>query len=299
MRLGRAGSDGWRSFATLTPIVPISVIGGTATRSATLYVPAKYSSTPSNVPLVLAFHGYGSNGPQQEKLSRLDLLADAHGCLVAYPDGLPVDPNEPNSGHFHWDANPGSADVKFIGDLIKTLIDIYHYKVDTTRIYATGLSNGGGMANRVGCDLASVFAAIAPVEGGYAEPGWAVCKPARSIPVITFHGTPDATVPYNGGLGTGAAAGIGFPSIPDWAAAWALRDACNATPTVALYDNDPDVTVTTYSQCGGNASVVLYSIGDNGHAWPGSFMLGASHAINANTEMWKFFTQYAAPLPPP
>jgi len=57
------------------------------------------------------------------------------------------------------------------------------------------------------------------------------------------------------------------------------------------------VNKTAYSQCHGNASVILYSIDNNGHAWPGSSMPHASQAINATTEIWNFFTQYT--LPPP
>jgi polyhydroxybutyrate depolymerase len=37
------------------------------------------------------------------------------------------------------------------------------HNVDQKRIFATGLSNGGIMTHRVGCELSGVFAAIAPV----------------------------------------------------------------------------------------------------------------------------------------
>ena len=273
--------------------VTIKVPEGTIDRSADLYIPANYSNTSVNVPLVLSFHGFGGSGSGHGTLTGLDTLADTHGLLVAYPDGQPIDPNNLKKG-LHWDVDAGSPDVKFIRDLITKIKDL-HYRVDSSRIYATGISNGGGMTHRVGCDLADIVAAIAPVEGGYNEPGWKDCKPARPMPVLTFHGLPDPVVPYNGGAGKGPAIGKKFPNIPDWVAAWAQRDSCNTAPTVTQFNSH--VNKTAYSQCHGNASVILYSIDNNGHAWPGSSMPHASQAINATTEIWNFFTQYT--LPPP
>lgn len=42
--------------------------------------------------------------------------------------------------------------------------------VDARRVYATGLSNGGVMAHRPGCELSDRIAAIAPVAGRTAPP---------------------------------------------------------------------------------------------------------------------------------
>ena len=273
--------------------VTITVPEGTITRSASLYLPAKYSNNSTKVPLILSFHGFGGSGSGHGALTGLDTLADTQGLLVAYPNGLPIDPNNLKKG-LKWDAAPGSADVKFIRDLVSN-IEKLHYRVDSSRIYATGMSNGGGMTHRVGCELADIVAAIAPVEGGYGEPGWTVCNPARPVPVISFHGTPDPVVPYYGGKGKGPAAGNMFPPIPEWAAAWAKRDSCNKAPTMTQFNSH--ISKTVYSQCHGNASVILYSIDDNGHAWPGSSMPNASQAIDATTEIWNFFLNYTLPSP--
>jgi len=273
--------------------VTIKVQEGTTTRSADLYIPAKYSNTSGNVPLILSFHGYGGSGAGHGTLTGLDALADTYGLLTAYPDGLPIDPNNLNKG-LHWTVDSGSPDVQFIRDLI-TKMESLNYRVDPSRIYATGISNGGGMTHRVGCDLADIIAAIAPVEGGYPEPGWKDCNPTRPMPVLSFHGLPDPVVPYNGGPGTAIAAGHIFANIPEWAAAWAQRDSCNMTPTDSQYNSHVDKKV--YSQCKGKATIILYSIDDNGHAWPGSSMPHASRAIKATTEIWNFFTQYTLPSP--
>ena len=162
-----------------------------------------------------------------------------------------------------------------------------------TRIFVTGMSNGGGMANRLGCDLADLFAAITPVEGGYPEPGWKDCSPVRSMPIMAFHGITDPVVPYKGGLGTGPARGVIFPPIPDWAAAWAKRDSCNATPMVTTPTGTRlkaiAVTRQEWAQCEDGASVILFSINPHGHVWP------KGEPVDATTEVWKFFQAHPMP----
>lgn len=267
--------------------VTIDVPEGTTTRSADLYVSAKYSSTSTSAPLILSFHGYGSSGAGNGALTGLDTVADTYGVLVAYPDGLPIDPNDLSKG-LHWDVDSGSVDVTFVRDLITKIKSLY--RVDSSRVYATGISNGGGMTHRVGCDLADIVAAIAPVEGGYKVPGWDDCKPARPMPVMTFHGLPDPVVPYNGGEGTGVAAGHVFANVPEWTAGWAQRDSCNMTPNTTQVNSH--VTKTEYSQCSAKVTVTLFTIDDNGHAWPGSSMPNASQAIDATKEIWTFFARH-------
>jgi polyhydroxybutyrate depolymerase len=259
--------------------------GGPSDRHAVLYIPAGFlnAKTPPPIifPLVLAFHAYGEAVSNFETLTGLDGLANTEDFIVAYPEGLP----DPKTNKPQWDTEPGSTDVKFIRDLVAA-IEGGGYNVDPTRIYATGFSNGGGMVNRVGCDLADIVAAIAPVEGGYAEPGWAICNPARPIPVMAFHGLSDVVVPYNGGVGTAVTNNIDFPDIPDWAAAWAFRDLCDANPV--LSSPYSSVTETKYT-CSGNISVILFSIDETGHRWP------EPSVINATSVMWGFFQLYKLP----
>ena len=66
-------------------------------------------------------------------------------------------------------------------------------------VFATGMSNGGFMTNRLACDHADVFAAIAPVSGTLGV--GVACNPSRPVSVLDAHGTGDAMVPFNGGDG--------------------------------------------------------------------------------------------------
>jgi poly(3-hydroxybutyrate) depolymerase len=57
-----------------------------------------------------------------------------------------------------------------------------------------------------------------------------------------------------------------------------------------------DVTRLEYTNCADDADVVLYTIREGGHAWPGGtpmpeWMVGStSHSIDATREMWAFFS---------
>src|SRR5437762_44127 len=86
----------------------------------------------------------------------MDAVADTAGFIVAYPDAI----------NNKWDiifSHSPIDDVGFINALVDTLMARYH--IDTTRVYATGMSMGGFMTYRVGCELAERFAAIASVAG--------------------------------------------------------------------------------------------------------------------------------------
>jgi polyhydroxybutyrate depolymerase len=158
------------------------------------------------------------------------------------------------------------------------------YPVDPKRIYATGFSNGGGMVNRLGCDLADRFAAIAPVSGAFllSED----CRPSRPIPVMAFHGTGDRIVPYDG-------SGKVLPPIPAWAAGWALRNGCRQ-PSTAFLD-DGVVRGEHWSDCEQGADVFLYTIAAGGHTWPGRISLPGQSSIDASATMWGFFQTHPMP----
>lgn len=254
------------------------------TRHFILHVPPTYRPGDA-VPLIINFHGYGSNSKEEEGLTGMSAKADNENFIVVYPDGL-------NSA---WNDGPGTdgeRDQKFVRDLITHLES--QYSIDPKRIYATGISNGGGMTNRLGCDMADVIAAIAPDSGAYNF--WQDCNPARPIPVLAFHGLDDHLVPYNGGTPASME-----PPIEEWASAWATRDGCNATPIITTPVDT--VTVHTWSGCQSNAEVILYTLANHGHSchghsWPGSPTMPkaiTSQAVKATDVMWDFFQAHPMP----
>jgi len=261
-----------------------SVLVGRLVRTYTLHVPP-HGRAGWRYPLLLAFHGSGGNGRGMAADTELSTLADEHAFIVVYPDGT--------KGGF-WNVGPYSDttadDVAFISQLIDVLSQ--RLCIDHRRIFATGISEGGGMAHRLACDLALRIAAIGPVAGGYID---TACHPQRPVSVIAFHGTADPLVPYHGGrlrcrTVKGCAPGR-LPDIPTWARGWAFLDGCRQGPTVFMHAQD--VTAVRYTRCHGHAEVQLYTIRDGDHAWPGPGT--GTPTIDASELMWSFFVDH--PLP--
>jgi polyhydroxybutyrate depolymerase len=184
-----------------------------------------------------------------------------------------------------------AKDVRFISDLIDTLKAAYN--IDGARVYADGLSNGGGMAFVLSCTLSDRIAAVGMVASAQLLPfDW--CTDQRAVPMIAFHGTADRTVPYHGGKSW--VAPVAFPDMPTWAADWARRNQCRPNPVESLVA--ADVTRLEYSDCADDAAVVLYTIREGGHSWPGGgplpeWLVGpTSRSIDATSQMWAFFREH-------
>lgn len=257
-------------------------------RAYLLHVPPSYDpSVPA--PLVISLHGFASRPVGQKDMSRWNDLADRFGFLVVYPagTGLPL----------RWRAGgdrsaaASAPDVRFISDLIDKLQA--EYTIDPRRIYANGLSNGGGMTFVLSCTLADRIAAVGMVAGLYVY-AWDQCTPARPLPTVVFHGTADPIVPYSGG--SGGPSRMNFPVIPDWVTTLAQRNGCTAATSQRVVD---DVGAVQYTGCA--ADVVFYTIDGGGHTWPGGQPLPelitgrTTDSIDASRTMWDFFVQH--PLP--
>ena len=100
------------------------------------------------------------------------------------------------------------------------------FSVDSSRIYAVGLSEGGFMSMRLGCALGDRIAAIAAV--GAAMPKTMICLPTRPVPMLMINGTSDPVVPYGGG--TEHNLSLATLSVEDSAKAWAKIDRCEEKP---------------------------------------------------------------------
>ncbi len=256
-------------------------------RAYLLYVPESYSpDTP--VPLVIVIHGFAQWPAHQAYVSRWNELADEQGFLVVYPSGT--------SFPRHWRAAgdvPGSGslsiDAQFISDLVDDLQQ--DYSIDPARIYANGLSNGGGTSFLLACELSDRIAAIGSVAGAYLYP-LDECTQDRPVPLIIFHGTADPIVPYLGG--PSASFDIPFPNIPAWVKAYAAHNHCASEPQI-LPSSGNDVSGMHYTGCEQGSDVLFYTIAGGGHAWPGGNPIPpviagrTSQSISATRLLWDFF----------
>jgi polyhydroxybutyrate depolymerase len=219
-----------------------------------LHVPATYHPQEPAA-LVLVFHGAGIGAERFVGYSRFSNVADREGFLIVYPEGIDE----------VWNPSPGSRDVQFISDLIDHLQ--MRCRVDPNRIYASGHSNGGGMADRLACDLSDRIAAIGTISGAYQSTR--NCSPSRPVPVFAIHGTADTIIPYEG--------------IPAWASAWAERNGCDPEPVEIPHN--VLIREEKWSNCRDGADVVLYTIVDLGHDW-------THDLINFGQTIWDFFEQH-------
>lgn len=265
------------------------------TRSYIVHVPPKYDPKLPT-PLVLAFHGGGSNAKIMVRFCGLNDKADQENFIVVYPDGTG------NLQMLTW--NGGNCcgyamrnkvdDVGFTRLLLDDLASVTN--VDAKRVFATGISNGGIMCYRLASELSDRIAAIASVAGTM---GTAACNPKRPVPIMHFHGSDDNFLPFKGGKGNGVS-GTDFYSVDYSVQAWVKADGCPAEPKVEDLPKKADDGTTVQRKIYGpgteGAEVILFVINGGGHTWPGRDtirILGKStHNISANDLMWEFFKRH-------
>jgi polyhydroxybutyrate depolymerase len=245
------GAPGAATCAGKPGSSPLAVASGGRMRSAVVHLPpAVRRGRP--VPLVLALHGAGGNGPWMEYSTGLSGLADREGFAVAYPTATGTPPRWNVAGPPGKDPD----DVGFVRDLLAALQG--HACVDSARVFATGVSNGGGMAARLGCELSDRLRAIAPVAGGYSA--LPPCVPVRPVSVLEIHGTGDHVVPY---WGRGPAR---QGDVLRFVRGWAQRDRCPPHPARTMAA--PGIGRLAWAPCYAGSVVEHLRVMGGRHVWP-------------------------------
>ena len=269
-----------------------SIIWKGKVRFYNIHIPDSYNGTIP-VPLVIVLHGGGGNAKSIEEKTGFSDLSDDYGFIVVYPEG---------TGRFKhrfltWNAGYccGYAlendidDIGFIRELIKTLEK--RFNIDYDRIYVTGHSNGALLAYRIGAELSDIVAAIAPVAGsigGYATNDsqlWVIPKPEHPVSVIAIHGLLDSHVPYNGGHGSNASGSRIDLSVNESINFWVEHNNCNSTPEI---EKNGNITIMRYTGGRNNTDVILYTIENGEHWWPGSDK-DPYKEFSASPVIWDFF----------
>ncbi len=271
-------------------------------RSYHLHIPSSLRNSTA-APLVVALHGGGGNGQKMEKLSRLSLLADRAGFVVAYPDAVDGHWNDGRGLSDYRSQRENIDDVGFIAGMIDAIAG--DYGIDAERVYVTGASNGAMMSLRLGCEVGHKITALAPVIGSMPENLVSRCSPAGPIPLMMINGTDDPLVPWEGGYVHLFRKKLGkIVSIPQTIDFWVAHNGCAPDPQITgVPDTDPadgtSVQKRVYRQCTDGADVVLYEIKGGGHTWPGGyqylpeFLIGKTNRdLDATEAIWIFFKGY-------
>lgn len=278
-----------------------------------VHLPHTYSQA-SPAPVVIVFHGLGMNGTSVRGLSAMDLTAERYGFITIYPDAIG---RRWNDGVQH---ETGVDDVAFVASMLDAVAA--KFKIDSRRVYACGISNGGFFVQRLACELPNRIAAIGVVAATASDAICAHCSVSRGMPVVFFLGTDDPLFPREGEtkeLGKlGDALGLsdlgiknlsssmtkfaGIMSATEAPEFWARNNRASANPRQeVLPDRDPrDGCKVRRETYGGGSEVVVYTIEGGGHSWPGGMGFVAqdiigrtTNDINASEIMWQFFQSHS------
>lgn len=286
------------STAPATPLSTgdhtLSLSQGSVKRTYIVHVPTTYTNAPT--PLVFNFHGSDSTGSGQENNSHMNITSDANNFIVVYPDG--INKNWADGRTYTANQTNHADDVAFVKSMISELSK--QLNIDTHRIYATGMSNGGMMAYRLACEMTQTFVAIAPVSSAFTVELKSVCKPSGAIPVLIMHGTTDPLLPYNGG-NIGTADRGQMVATTEAVSYWVNNNGASSTPVVTNFANTvADGTSIVRNVYGsGTNQVQFFKIIGGGHTWanglqylPARVIGLVSRDMDASNVIWDFFKMH-------
>ncbi len=288
------------------------------TRSYKLYVPSGYVVGEA-APLVVMLHGCTQNPDDFAAGTHMNVLAEEHTFLVAYPAQAQ---NANMSKCWNWfettDQQRGRGEPSLIAGITRQIVD--EYDIDAERVYVAGMSAGGAMAAIMGETYPDLYAAIgvhsglapgaaqdlssafAAMRGG--RPGGpsvarrdtvavsATGESTQTVPTIVFHGDCDTTVhPRNGDQ-----------LLEHFAANTAAGDrkaTGGSTPQARVRQGQVPggyaYTCSAYHDADGHAVMERWTVHGLKHAWSGGSLPGSytdPKGPDASEEMVRFFKQH-------
>ncbi|HET8933518.1 MAG TPA: prolyl oligopeptidase family serine peptidase [Polyangiales bacterium] len=266
-------------------------------RQFKVHVPPMYDPAKP-MPVVFCIHGLGQDGLLfcREGAS-MPTKSDAAGFILVMPNGVG---NSWNAGTCCGDAIAQKLDeIAFFRAMFAELSK--HLNIDLTRVFATGLSNGGYMSYRLACEAADLFTAVAPGAGAIGmndigggtdtEGDLAECKPAKPVSVLHMHGTEDPLIAYK-------VQKLSLDRI-------AMLNGCRSTTQPAKQPASAgDTTCISYDGCPEGVDVTGCSVQGGGHVWFGSQNCGTgvdlgcdivganSDSLKATDSAWEFLNNH-------
>ncbi len=267
---GQVGCDGsggsldlsWRTIQS-----------GGVERTYMLQVPPQHDGLKP-LPLALNFHGMGSNANDADKDIGLAAHAKRNGYVLIVPQGIGNVPSW-NSGGVFLEISKAD-DVRFVRDMLDETGT--EFCIDPTRIFSMGESNGGGMSDRLGCEMPDRIVAITPVSGAYTRRP-KKCSTKRLVSVLEFHGDADTMTPY---IPTGPFSA--FLGIPTWLNDWAKRSKCSTKVKTKKVAHN--LTKKVFRKCPKGVAVVHYRVHGGVHSWFDKPIAGTE--VRTTDRIWNF-----------
>lgn len=264
------------------------------------HLPPGYDGSAA-LPVVFVLHGGGGSASNTINFTEMNLVADTANFIAVFPQGGA----QQNNGYSWADGRGTVADQMGIDDVgfIRRLSDSLQVElnIDTNRIYATGISNGGFMSQRLACELDDRLAAVASVTATLDTAVFNRCNPETPIGVMLLNGTADPLVPYDGGdMPASPGTIVHTDSLIHF---WARQNDCSTAgdsinfPNIVTRDAST-VTGFPFAACACDVRVLLYRIYGGGHTWPGverplyELIAGETNEdIHGSVEIWRFFRE--------
>lgn len=265
------------------------------------YVPAKPETHPA---LVIVLHGSMGSGQQARAEAfgyDFDVLADREGFIAVYPQGYEGQWNDAKTMGPFAAKRENVDDVGFLRSLVARLVADHH--VDPTRVYVTGISNGGSMVLRLALQAPDLARAYAVVSASLPTPeNLAVAPLGQAVSIAFMNGTADPINPWTGGdvvlwpvLGNRGPVRSVADSVDYFRKLAGLGDAPQETPFPDRDASDGSTArQSTWSEPG-KRRVALIAVVDGGHTAPhparyGMRLLGRSNRdVHAAYAIWDFF----------
>lgn len=169
-------------------------------------------------PVLLVLHPYAFPAEQLLRVYRLrERAVSERDWILVVPEG-----ERDRKGHPFWNASAaccgadpgGPDDVEFLRAVLDDVAR--RRRIDSTRVFVFGVSNGGFLAYRFACEASHRVRAIVSIAGAGPGPRDPACAPERPISLLHVHGVRDETIRFAGGTARGAE----YPGAHDSIAPW-------------------------------------------------------------------------------
>jgi polyhydroxybutyrate depolymerase len=263
---------------------------------------------PNNAPIVMLFHGNGSNYDDMLGLSGVKApyknwlnIAEEQNLIVVVPNGTLG-----SSGMRGWNdcrtdasTNPDIDDISFVNQLLDFIIN--QYKANPAKVFVSGTSNGGHFAIRLAQEIPNRITAFAAIVASNAVNSQCP-NSSTKVSALFMNGTDDPILPYEGGQMASNRGEV--ISTENSVMYWVQRNQASTSPEISNLPNinsndNSTVSKYLYKNGGNNTEVVLYKIEEGGHTEPSItqrysplFLLAVGNQngdIEMATEVWNFF----------
>uniref|UniRef100_UPI0035CACEDB alpha/beta hydrolase family esterase n=1 Tax=uncultured Sphingomonas sp. TaxID=158754 RepID=UPI0035CACEDB len=231
-------------------------------RTYLIHVPASYTGQ-RNVPLLIDLHGGANTALIERQTSGQLQESDRRGFVAVWPDGIGGTWN--GNGCCLVPNMVGLDDVGFVRAVIGAVK--VRAAIDADRVFVTGISNGGALAQRIACEAADVVRAATSVSFPLNTDQ---CHPSRPIQIAEFAGTADTNIPYDGTNGAPAVPVvgdlIGFHAVESARASFAAWKVINRCSDDLYREQLPeDSRLEEYRSCAGGVHTALVTLVNVGH----------------------------------